>query len=130
MRPRLTLRQALQQTYDLWTWLADNPHAKGKKEWPDWNARGLYPDMPGGDRYVSDCPCCEYSRIEGCLSIECARCPLREFWPDGCEPEDPDNTTAWVRWYEANDDSTREQAAQEIANAAKAELDKLPKGDK
>jgi len=115
---RLTKRKTLQITHELWTWLAENPTIDGK-----WMYKF---DWPGWERYggmACDCPCCEYVEYYEDPFRCSKKCPLISLWPGTCTHYD----SVFIKWVKSDREDHRTKYALIIANAAKTELNKLPK---
>jgi hypothetical protein len=119
---KLTGKTALEATEAIWRKLSEN----GNNHKPD-------------TEFVSNCPCCEYvmqqvGRMPECadkgvyipwktFNAHLALCPLKTLWPEGCRgPASP-----YELWFESakRDAKARRQYAKQIADAAKAELERL-----
>lgn len=127
----LTKLEALEICRDMWTWLAKNPMAS-KADY-----LRAHPTVP--QDMESDCSCCQYSLQEnkraGGAWYNCSTCPLIKFFRIGVSRISENYTestcmaSAYGRWARAsydrgNDMDARRAAAQSIADAAQAEIDK------
>jgi hypothetical protein len=126
---RLTKRKALQVCYELWMWWYENPQ-KEKSDWPRYHEY----------EFDNDCPCCEYNKQHNNDSFSvtsnkcCLKCPLLSFWKNYNNVNripcltglyDPGNSP-FSTILETGNLKIRKENILLIANAAKAELDKLP----
>ena len=121
MMKRLTKRQALQGCYDMWKCISETGCSKGT-----WIS-----DHPEFDYLVHDCFACEYytqqedlDENDTCVGLQyvCSgKCVLNCIWPYGCEVGD----SPYLAYKEVTNPSFKKRYAKIIADAAKAELDKL-----
>lgn len=123
---RLTLRRALRECRDLWTWYEEHPElgAGSKALWPGWKRYGeKYGSAP-----LMECPACDYMGASG---LDCGRgdpCPLASIWGKVgrtaplpcCKKSSP-----FHLWGHAKTDRGRRNNARKIRMAAEAELAKL-----
>ena len=122
---KLTRKEALEITRDLWLWL-EKTGSPSKRRWPGWDH---VPEM------INNCPCCEYVHQKlglnpGVYGVPCgadvppprtgrakealAWCPLNKLWPDGCEQLG----TAYDNWKDGCFPAARKKNARIIAKAA------------
>lgn len=98
----------------MWDWLAANPD-KFKRDFIL-----AHPDYPRD--LHANCACCEYDirqREAAVLpSPWCSNCPLGSLWKNNCLRFD----SPYTLWIESDN---REDHAKAIADAARAELEKL-----
>jgi hypothetical protein len=135
MDHKLTEREALEKTRDMWEWIEKHPRL-GKR---DYLASVGVPFAS----VAHDCYCCEYviqqtdvgsQRRRGMLCEEGNRflacCPLRHMWPTSCEGHAPESPFK-VWWRESEKDQHEQEVgliqecAREIADACTEALDAL-----
>ena len=86
---RLTKKKAIEESIELWEWLAET--GKEKEDWPEWNE---------DENILNDCFFCEYSyRRSGALG--CKYCPLGRDCYD----------TAFGKWDKARTRPTKKKYA-------------------
>jgi hypothetical protein len=129
----MTLKESLEICQKMWQYLADHPF-----EEKDEAVEAL--ELPS---MWEDCACCAYARTFDRLPTrspakfmtDCSKCPLREFWPEGCETANDEGPfTDYELWCNADGDdpnynTVREHHAQNIADASEEALKKLEEGE-
>src|SRR5512145_2417705 len=110
---KLTLRQALIATRNIWDWLARHPEK---------DKLGL-PKRFKAWEYQNHCPCCEYVEQHDDLDApkSCGLCPLIGLWPEGCCSS---HSSPYYQWEESVGQE-RSRHAKRIADACRRELKRL-----
>lgn len=128
---RLTKRKALHLCLELWEWLEENPSAS-KWAWPRWNTNA-------GDvsNMLSDCPCCEYSKVpmtKDGRTRTCTKCPLLGYWTteDKAAVKNGGNPCCRIgspydEWGVLYSAEQNQKAAQGMVKITKLAISKLPK---
>ena len=70
---RLTRKQAIDLSIELWKWLAET--GKQKEDWPGWEELG---------GMGNHCPLCEYAGLKNRVYKGCSKCPL-SWGEHGCQ---------------------------------------------
>ena len=113
---KLTRREALVKTIEMWTWLAEHPEASKKDYFTENNIK----DVP-----LHDCYCCEYGKkIHKDFASICTICPI---WicTNGRVVGCFGSSSPYFKWrYEAHSKSKRTKYALEIVQDIKGAEEK------
>ncbi len=108
---KLTKKEALEKTIEMWTWLAEHPEAEKKDYFKENNI---------SNRPICDCYCCQYA-LEINAKSRCRYCPAW-FDTNGCYVDN----SPYFKWrYEKDSKSKRTKYALEIVALAKEKIKEL-----
>ncbi len=95
---RLTEREAIDKTVELWTWLAET--GREKEGWPGWEKYGGLDEDGNCDEVENLCFLCKYT------DTNCEECPYAKEFGE-CSNED----TPFSKWAGARQTRTRKKYA-------------------
>lgn len=112
---KLTKKEALEKTIEMWTWLAKHPEVEKKDYFKENNIK----DVPVHDRY-----CCEYG--EQIYKDDISKCAICPICTNGMVIGCLESSSPYFNWrHEAHSKSKRTKYALEIVALAKEKLEEL-----